>query len=695
MSLPKEPTTITYRLEKFSRWPSPYRSVDSNNTTTISINHSSSSINANNDQTALPWFHYCQPNIMLKLENMYPPNVLGGGGEPIFTVYDDRGSILEQFNASYKYAATTKAKMGLRSPIIGIKYSETEVDGIGRTTEKIIKIQIRFRNAEDYELCSSIFGRYITKKDALTTTAATAGSSISAAGAQNSNEIQMSAHGNNTINNSYSQAFSSSGSSSAINQSIQHQEFLQQQQMPFMPSRAQPTRAPLICVPSYELAKHTNHNINNQFNNSRESSISGNHHQNIQLSLSKQQNTVSFVSNNNDNNLSNNKTNSIQSSNQSNILQQQYQDRGSNGTQFDPAFNPQLQPQQNYQLSSSQSFPQQQQSTPSNNNNNFYQPQNQNTYPTRQQRSIASDVSPDVSIVNNQNDNNNNHRQESSGNNSNTIESQQKTVEVVSLLSPSPAVASIKKEQRELSLVDLTIDDEVSPDDLFNNNNYQTQQQQKTQEYQMKSSNEIPLAPNLISTESSPSCPPPPTTPIFAQELENNNYATEKRQYPISYPDKKFSPDRQKLFAQNPRSPEPQPQLKAKQPQTDVFFIDAEDEQRNFPFPASTSDMSNITSSFHHQHPARQLNIASSSSHAAAADSTIGSLRKQDISSRFATIQERQQIIPNNNNPIPDDDDTLEEWLVNILKDPEFSDLVSRVDKFWKARFMVDDMLTK
>ncbi|CAG8475522.1 6815_t:CDS:2 [Ambispora leptoticha] len=718
MSLPKEPTSISYVLDRFSRWPSPYRNEDSNNTTAINADNS----NSINDQSGTPWRHYHQPNIILKLENMYPPNMTGGGGEPILTVYDDKGSIVEQFNASYKYASTTKARMGLKSPVIGIKYCETEIDGIGRTTEKFIKLQIRFQNIEDFESCSSILGRYITKRDSLITTTSTVGSISATAGAGAQFNWNQSEHPTPRIFAAATDAF--------YNQA---------------PSRAQPIRAPLICVPSYELSKHTNRNINNQLNNSQESNVSGNHHQNIQLSLAKQQET---------------------SSNQSNTLSQQYQDRDSNVLQpsssltysspshqqhslnsnhgkeqtypininrqdtFDSSslhmedrftFNSQPQPQQNYQLSSSQTSPQHTTSD----KNNFYQTQDRNTYSAvnslnNNRMQLATEISDlfsssSASEENNNNsniiwpttqsfnqqavrssnvvENSNDHPQQPSGSDSNTMatsttESQKKTIDVVSLLSPSPPAAYIKK---ELSLVDLTIDDEVSPDDLFNNNNQQ-------QPYQIKLNGEIPRAPtslNRISPQSnlSSSSHHPIITqrdPIFAQKSENKtSCTTEIGQHSTSYPEKRFSSDRQKLFDQNPRAPEPQSRLKTKQPQTNAFFMDTEDEQQNLPFSSNASE--NMTSFPLQQHPAGQSSTAPSTSHAAAttADSTIGSLRKQ-----IAAIQERQQRqIITNNNPIPTDDDQLEEWVVNILKDPEFRELVSRVDKLWKARFIVDDML--
>ncbi|CAG8454012.1 14261_t:CDS:2 [Acaulospora morrowiae] len=39
---------------------------------------------------------------------------------------------------------------------------------------------------------------------------------------------------------------------------------------------------------------------------------------------------------------------------------------------------------------------------------------------------------------------------------------------------------------------------------------------------------------------------------------------------------------------------------------------------------------------------------------------------------------------------LPNDDDELQEWIFNVLEDPEFSQFVTKVEKLWKARFLND-----
>ncbi|CAB4421526.1 unnamed protein product [Rhizophagus irregularis] len=64
---------------------------------------------------------------------------------------------------------------------------------------------------------------------------------------------------------------------------------------------------------------------------------------------------------------------------------------------------------------------------------------------------------------------------------------------------------------------------------------------------------------------------------------------------------------------------------------------------------------------------------------------------KPDQSSTLlSTIQHK--IPPQTTYSLPEDDDELQDWILEILKDPNFPQFISRVEKLWKVRLLAYDL---
>ncbi|CAJ0626713.1 4778_t:CDS:2 [Entrophospora sp. SA101] len=75
-------------------------------------------------------------------------------------------NVLECLNFSYQNVNSIKAKALLKSPTIGIRYNHYYTHSSTNTNNNIVleirKFQIRFKNSQDFDLCSRILGRYIS-----------------------------------------------------------------------------------------------------------------------------------------------------------------------------------------------------------------------------------------------------------------------------------------------------------------------------------------------------------------------------------------------------------------------------------------------------------------------------------------------------------------------------------------------------
>ncbi|CAG8498322.1 22925_t:CDS:2 [Rhizophagus irregularis] len=114
------------------------------------------------NKSAPQWTHISQPSIII-LENMFPAGTINNGaGEPILKVVSDQTVLLESLNVSYRYAESLKAKALLKSPTIGIRYNYTVLDDNAMPIcQETRKIQLRFKTVSDFESCASIIERYI------------------------------------------------------------------------------------------------------------------------------------------------------------------------------------------------------------------------------------------------------------------------------------------------------------------------------------------------------------------------------------------------------------------------------------------------------------------------------------------------------------------------------------------------------
>ncbi|GES89789.1 hypothetical protein GLOIN_2v1610601 [Rhizophagus clarus] len=129
-----------YELEKYSRQYTPITS----------------------NKSAPQWTHISQPSIII-LENMFPSGtIINGVGEPMLKVVSDQNVLLESLNVSYRYADSLKAKALLKSPTIGIRYNYTVLgDNAMLICQETRKIQLRFKYVSDFESCASIIERYV------------------------------------------------------------------------------------------------------------------------------------------------------------------------------------------------------------------------------------------------------------------------------------------------------------------------------------------------------------------------------------------------------------------------------------------------------------------------------------------------------------------------------------------------------
>ncbi|RIA85429.1 hypothetical protein C1645_781918 [Glomus cerebriforme] len=110
------------------------------------------------------WTHISQPSFII-LENMLPTGIVDGRIEPVLKVVSDQNVLLESLNVSSRYADSLKAKALLRSPTIGIRYNHVILgDNDMPRSQETRKIQLKFKNVYDFESCASIIERYISCK---------------------------------------------------------------------------------------------------------------------------------------------------------------------------------------------------------------------------------------------------------------------------------------------------------------------------------------------------------------------------------------------------------------------------------------------------------------------------------------------------------------------------------------------------
>ncbi|CAJ0867963.1 13706_t:CDS:2 [Entrophospora sp. SA101] len=122
---------LQFEIEKYSRQ---YSSIFANNNITTTIGDNKNSLT--NEQQKAGWLHFQQENIN------------------------------ECLNFSYQNVNSIKAKALLKSPTIGIRYNHYYTHSSTNTNNNIVleirKFQIRFKNSQDFDLCSRILGRYIS-----------------------------------------------------------------------------------------------------------------------------------------------------------------------------------------------------------------------------------------------------------------------------------------------------------------------------------------------------------------------------------------------------------------------------------------------------------------------------------------------------------------------------------------------------
>ncbi|KAG9304526.1 hypothetical protein G9A89_020090 [Geosiphon pyriformis] len=665
---------ITFQLEKFSRWPTPYH----------------------NDvfQTGENWHPVIGPNIILKLENMVPPGVpLGGRGEPVIIIMKDI-CILEKLNVSYRYAATTQARMGLKYPIIGIKYNEKDAESFGGATcQRNVKIQLRIPNMDDFEKCVAILGRYINRVNEETSTTSNTQLEIPT-------QVLKPLQENDHVQNNQSLPPTNS-----MNSLIHTQRHFSNPEITKRQSKSQEKsdcyggatkdppslnscfRSPIKCAPSYGTFDSSSQSKNNfelaqdnKMRNSNENSLNESTNNKIfpssRYGVSHETQTLAPVA-------QQLKVNGSQGSNlcsknqiQMNPLQserlQQFQSSQSYSTPFPTIPN---QTGQNQTISLPSKFSQQgyqplehypekcfssETLHSFNNQNPLFHPQAKNSHYKESSSAFSNSPSngnekrtgqPSTNSIPTSYNMPGSAQTKSSFPNvtpeshEDVNSSKTKAIEIISL-SSSPLIDSvqIKQETKEKStpdLIDLTLEESIEENSSVNH----CFSLRKRQEY----SQTLPK-----------------------NEFQQTQYALNKNNFQYHTNKKlKFSSNTRQNTSLSPQNTHNKPQP------SETRIMDGHLPEETL---SKNSHVQAVLKEFDEE-PIFQTLSNPSQVFAATAS------RKKEPSNIPITE------IPENNPKLPIDDEELEKWVADVLKDPEFPEFVSRVEKLWKARFLVDDML--